>query len=73
MVSTKLRRTTGKTCKYWNCNERVKYDYCVQHYRELKRGKINECPGCGRTKDVKYPTCIVCKDNPNGAVVKEAV
>ena len=72
MVSTRHRRTTGKTCKYWNCEEKVRYDYCSDHYRELKAGKINECSGCGRAKDAKYPTCIACKDRPKSAV-KEAV
>ena len=46
--------------------------YCTEHYRELKTGKINESPGCGRAKDAKYPTCIDCKDSPKSAV-KEAV
>ena len=72
MVSTSRRRTTGKTCKYWNCKERVRYDYCTEHYRDLKAGKIDECPGCGRAKDAKYPTCLDCKDKPRSAV-KEAV
>ena len=71
MVSTRHRRTTGKTCKYWNCKERVRYDYCTEHYRGLKAGKIDECPGCGRAKDAKYPTCLACKDKPKNAV-KEA-
>lgn len=68
MVSTRRRRTMGKTCKYWSCTEMVRYDYCTEHYRDLKAGKVNECPGCGRAKDANYPTCIDCKDKPKGAV-----
>ncbi len=68
MTTARQRRTTGKTCKFWNCDEKVRYDYCAAHYRELKAGKINECPGCARAKDVKYPTCIICKDSTKGAV-----
>ena len=61
------RRASTGTVK-----RRSRYDYCSDHYRELKAGKINECPGCGRAKDAKYPTCIACKDKPKSAV-KEAV
>ena len=72
MVSTRRRKTTGKTCKYWSCKERGRYDYCTEHYRELKAGKIDECPGCRRAMDAKYPTCLDCKDKPSSAA-KEAV
>ena len=76
MVSARRRRTTGKICKYWNCKEKVTYDLCIKHYRELKAGKVDECPGCERAKDAKYPTCLDCKDKPRSAVketVKDAI
>ena len=72
MVSARRRRTTGKTCRYWNCNEKVTYDFCVKHYRELKSGQVDDCPGCGRAKDSKYPTCLDCKDRPTNAVKESA-
>ena len=68
MVSINRRSATGKMCSYWNCAEKVRYDYCAGHYRDLKAGKIDECGGCGRAKDAKYATCLDCKNKPGRAV-----
>ena len=57
---------TGKTkkCWLWSCPTMVQphFTCCYQHNRLLQRGRIDECPGCGRGKERRYPTCLACRN-----------
>ncbi len=33
---------------------------CYEHYQDHQEGLIDECPDCGRAKDVRYPECLEC-------------
>jgi len=49
-------------CNFWNCNVPIREDHvmCLDHYKDLQDGLINECPGCKRAKDAQYDLCLEC-------------
>ncbi len=54
--------TSKKTCQYWNCNIYVRSNHflCAEHYEDYQEYLINECPACGRFKDVGFDVCKDC-------------
>lgn len=69
-----------KTCKYWNCNKRIRAGHflCLKHYEAYEDEDIDKCPKCGNYKDADYNLCLECKITPksnigyrNAKVVKD--
>jgi len=51
------------TCAYSGCNKHItnpKYFLCTEHHEARKEGLIDQCPKCGRFKDVEYKQCLDC-------------
>lgn len=69
MTSTRQK----KTCKMWNCSTGVPsfLAWCRIHNEARKRGDIDDCPGCGRGKEAKYPTCPECRSAHGKAYRRE--
>ena len=53
----------SKTCRVWNCEVAIsgRYLYCREHYYAHQNGELDDCPSCGRAKEVKYETCTECR------------
>ena len=49
-------------CLFWDCSRTInpKYEYCYDHYRDFRDGRIDKCPRCGRGKYVRYAACWDC-------------
>ena len=56
-------------CSYWNCGRRIDKAHflCREHFEDLLDGFIDQCPICGRFKDMEYDLCLDCY---NGRQVK---
>ena len=54
--------TTPNICKEQTCSERIRKDHylCRAHWEASEEGLIDECTGCSRYKEAKYPLCIEC-------------
>ncbi len=59
------------SCAFWDCDGPIPehHTLCFDHYAEYQNGEINGCPGCGRLKYVRHPTCLDCfqSDAPAGS------
>ena len=62
-MTTRRQRTRGRECGFWNCSRKGNPTFCYEHYRAYKAGKVDDCPECGRGKDVSYSTCLDCKSS----------
>ena len=53
---------TTNICKEQSCSEKIRKGHylCRAHWDASEEGTINECPGCSRYKDARYPLCIEC-------------
>ena len=67
-MTNTYRRTSSKTCKFWDCDKLIRghFEYCYDHYQASQKGEINDCPECGRAKDAKYETCLDCRPSRVG-------
>ena len=56
------KQVANNTCKYWNCNEKIRRGYylCSEHYAAFEKGDIDECPGCKGYKPSEYEMCLAC-------------
>lgn len=54
--------TTGNQCQLCGCNRIIpgRHFLCRDHYTECEAGAIDQCPACGRYKDVSYDVCRDC-------------
>ena len=57
------RNTEVGTCRFWSCHERIRreHHYCLYHYRPYQQGGVDDCPSCGRAKNIKYKMCLDCE------------
>ncbi len=57
-----MRGQSGNFCGYWECGRRIPDDHflCREHYEDWEDGLIDQCPRCGRFKDVMYDLCLDC-------------
>ena len=55
-------RSGANSCLYWDCDIPIRPDHvlCYEHYQDYQEGLIDECPDCGRAKDVRYGECLKC-------------
>ncbi len=49
-------------CKEQTCGQKIRKGHylCSVHWQASEEGIIDECPGCGRYKESRYPLCIEC-------------
>ena len=54
------RPVSGRTCWFRSCGartSRVDYFLCLDHWKEWKAERIDECPACGQGKEASKRTC----------------
>ncbi len=57
-----LKWRRRNNCGYWGCSKRIPDEQflCTGHYGSWEDGLIDQCPQCGRFKDVMYQQCLDC-------------
>lgn len=50
-------------CAYWNCYKEMsdKVLLCHEHGLAMNKGIIDQCPRCGRFKDIRQKYCSTCQ------------
>ena len=53
-------------CRFWSCSTPVREGdpWCREHRRAFQRGLVDDCPECGRGKELRFPTCLECRRVP---------
>ena len=57
-----MQYSNWKKCCYWNCRRRISENHflCNEHFNDLIDGFIDQCPVCGRFKNLEYDSCSDC-------------
>lgn len=57
-----MNEKNSSMCRYFSCSRPIqghRFLY-AEHYRDWKSGLLDECPNCGRFKNVEYKLCLNC-------------